>query len=137
MHTPRRFELDGPHLLKLGEHARDGLECEPEIVGDVMARHGKIEDAARAGAAVHFQKKSGEAFERALEAFCAGGEPERLRLLAINSDRRHDKYPDVPTFKSMGIDIEAYLWVGLFTTAGIPEPTFALLRWDGGETEIG
>ena len=35
---------------------------------------------------------------------------------------------DVPTLKETGYDVEAYLWVGLFTTAGVPEPTFNKLR---------
>ena len=36
--------------------------------------------------------------------------------------------PDVPTFKSQGIDIEAYLWVGLFTSAGVPDADPAQMR---------
>jgi tripartite-type tricarboxylate transporter receptor subunit TctC len=34
----------------------------------------------------------------------------------------------VPTFKELGQDLEAYLWVGLFTTAGVPEPTLKAMR---------
>jgi len=34
----------------------------------------------------------------------------------------------VPTFKSMGKDIEAYLWVGLFTSAATPAPLQARMR---------
>jgi tripartite-type tricarboxylate transporter receptor subunit TctC len=34
----------------------------------------------------------------------------------------------VPTLKELGFDVEAYLWVGLFTTAGVPEPTFNKMR---------
>jgi tripartite-type tricarboxylate transporter receptor subunit TctC len=36
--------------------------------------------------------------------------------------------PEVPTFKSQGIDVEAYLWVGLFTSAGVPAPIQAKMR---------
>ena len=36
--------------------------------------------------------------------------------------------PDVPTFKSQGINIEAYLWVGLFTSAATPEPLQQRMR---------
>jgi tripartite-type tricarboxylate transporter receptor subunit TctC len=52
----------------------------------------------------------------------------KLRALASWGVKPYPEFPDVPTFKSMGIDIEAYLWVGLFTTAGVPEPTFAKMR---------
>ena len=52
----------------------------------------------------------------------------KLRPLASWGAKPYPDFPDVPTFKSMGIDIEAYLWVGLFTTANVPEPTFAKMR---------
>lgn len=52
----------------------------------------------------------------------------KLRALASWGVKPHPAFPKVPTFKSMGIDIEAYLWVGLFTTAGVPEPTFSKMR---------
>ena len=52
----------------------------------------------------------------------------KLRALASWGVKPHPAFPKTPTFKSMGIGIEAYLWVGLFTTAGIPEPTFSKMR---------
>lgn len=52
----------------------------------------------------------------------------KLRPLATWGAKPHPGAPGVPTFKSLGYDIEAYLWVGLFTTAGVPEPTFAKMR---------
>ena len=36
--------------------------------------------------------------------------------------------PDAPTLKESGHDVEAYLWVGLFATAGTPEATLTKLR---------
>jgi tripartite-type tricarboxylate transporter receptor subunit TctC len=30
--------------------------------------------------------------------------------------------------KSLGYDVEAYLWVGLFTTAGVPDPVYTRMR---------
>ena len=36
MHTPSRFEPDCAHLLEFGKHARDGLERQSKIVGDVV-----------------------------------------------------------------------------------------------------
>jgi tripartite-type tricarboxylate transporter receptor subunit TctC len=52
----------------------------------------------------------------------------KFRPLAISDVKRSASLPDVPTFKETGYDVEAYLWVGLFTAAGVPEPTFNKLR---------
>ena len=45
----------------------------------------------------------------------------KLRPIASWGVKPYPALPNVPTFKSMGIDIEAYLWVGLFTGANVPE----------------
>ena len=42
--------------------------------------------------------------------------------------KRSAALPDVPTMKEAGYDVEAYLWVGLFTAAGVPEATMTKLR---------
>jgi len=52
----------------------------------------------------------------------------KLRPLASFSAKRHSALPDVPTFRELGQELEAYLWVGLFTTAGVPEPTLKAMR---------
>ncbi len=52
----------------------------------------------------------------------------KLRPLASWGAKRHSNLPDVATFKELGYDVEAYLWVGLFTTAGVPEPTLKAMR---------
>ena len=52
----------------------------------------------------------------------------KLRGLASFGAKRHSSLPDIPTFKELGQDLEAYLWVGLFTTAGLPEPTLKAVR---------
>ena len=52
----------------------------------------------------------------------------KLRALASWGAKRHPALPDVPTFKELGYDAEAYLWVGLFTTAGLPAGTLKALR---------
>ena len=52
----------------------------------------------------------------------------KLRPLASWGAKRHSSLPDVATFKELGYDLEAYLWVGLFTTAGVPEPTLKAMR---------
>lgn len=52
----------------------------------------------------------------------------KLRALASWGAKRHPNWADIPTFKELGYDLEAYLWVGLFTTAGVPEPTLKAMR---------
>ena len=52
----------------------------------------------------------------------------KLRALGLTDLKRSAALPDVPTMKESGYDVEAYLWVGLFTTAGLPEATMARLR---------
>ena len=52
----------------------------------------------------------------------------KFRPLGTFSSKRHSALPDVPTMREQGQDLEAYLWVGLFTTAGVPEPTLKAMR---------
>jgi len=52
----------------------------------------------------------------------------KLRAIASWGAKPYPAFPDVPTFKSMGKDIEAYLWVGLFTSAATPAPLQARMR---------
>jgi len=56
------------------------------------------------------------------------GKSGKLRLLATWGDKPHRAVKQLPTFKSLGIDIEAYLWVGLFTSAAVPEATLTKVR---------
>ena len=52
----------------------------------------------------------------------------KLRTIASWGVKPHPALPEVPTFKSQGINIEAYLWVGLFTSAATPEPLQQRMR---------
>jgi len=53
----------------------------------------------------------------------------KLRAIASWGTQPHPAFPDLPSLQSLGYkDVEAYLWVGLFTTAGVPEPTFSKMR---------
>ena len=42
--------------------------------------------------------------------------------------KRHEAYPDVPTFKEQGADIEYYIWTGLMAPRATPEPVLKVLR---------
>jgi tripartite-type tricarboxylate transporter receptor subunit TctC len=52
----------------------------------------------------------------------------KLRALGLSDVKRSASLPEVPTMKEAGYDVEAYLWVGLFTTAGVPDATLVKLR---------
>ncbi len=52
----------------------------------------------------------------------------KMKPIASWGLKRHPSLPDVPTFKEQGFDVEAYLWVGVFTAAGIPDATLTQLR---------
>lgn len=53
----------------------------------------------------------------------------KLRAIVSWGTKPHPAYPDLPTFHSLGYkDVEAYLWVGVFTRTGIPEPVVNKLR---------
>ena len=51
-----------------------------------------------------------------------------LRPLASWGPKRHEGYPDVPTFKELGYDIEYLIWAGLIAPRGTPEPVVKVLR---------
>jgi tripartite-type tricarboxylate transporter receptor subunit TctC len=52
----------------------------------------------------------------------------KLRPLASWGPKRHEGYPDVPTFKELGYDIEYLIWAGIFVPKATPEPVVKTLR---------
>ena len=52
----------------------------------------------------------------------------KLRPLASWGPKRHPGYPDVPTFKELGYDIEYLIWAGMFAPKATPEPVVKVLR---------
>jgi tripartite-type tricarboxylate transporter receptor subunit TctC len=52
----------------------------------------------------------------------------KLRPLASFGAQRHPAFPDAPTLKELGYDIEYYVWSGMFAPAGTPEPVMRTLR---------
>src|SRR3954453_7263480 len=53
----------------------------------------------------------------------------KMRVLANWGAERVKSFPDLPTFKEPGYtDVEFYIWAGLFTPKGVPEPIIRRLR---------
>jgi len=44
----------------------------------------------------------------------------KVRALATFSATRHPRFPDVPTLKELGYDVEYYFWTGLFAPKNVP-----------------
>jgi tripartite-type tricarboxylate transporter receptor subunit TctC len=52
-----------------------------------------------------------------------------LRVLANWGANRIDSFPSIPTFKELGYnDVEFYIWAGIFTPKGVPDPIITRLR---------
>lgn len=51
-----------------------------------------------------------------------------LRGLAVTSAKRSPAYPNVPTLKEQGVDLQIEFWIGLFAPAGTPAPIVKLLE---------
>jgi tripartite-type tricarboxylate transporter receptor subunit TctC len=52
----------------------------------------------------------------------------KLRVLANSGAKRLAAYPDTPTLKELGYDVEVYLWTGLFAPKDVPPHVVKTLR---------
>jgi tripartite-type tricarboxylate transporter receptor subunit TctC len=52
----------------------------------------------------------------------------KFRALAVTGATRHPYFPDVPTLKELGYDVEYYLWIGLFAPKSTPAGPMKVLR---------
>ena len=52
----------------------------------------------------------------------------KLRPLAVSGATRQPYFPDVPTLKELGYDVEYYLWCGLFAPKTTPPAALTVLR---------
>ena len=57
----------------------------------------------------------------------------KARALACFGEQRVAAFPDVPTAKEQGWDVEFYMWVGLFAPKATPAPVVARLRAETGK----
>ena len=51
-----------------------------------------------------------------------------IRVIAQTGDARHKLYPDVPTLKESGVDMQLGVYYGMMAPAGTPEPVLDRLR---------
>ncbi len=52
----------------------------------------------------------------------------KLRVLASWGTKRLDSLPEVPTFKELGMEMEYFIWSGVFVPAATPAPVVNVLR---------
>ncbi|HSE95804.1 MAG TPA: tripartite tricarboxylate transporter substrate binding protein [Methylomirabilota bacterium] len=52
----------------------------------------------------------------------------KVRVLANSGAKRLEAFPDVPTLKELGYDVEVYLWTGLFAPKDVPAPVLKTIR---------
>ena len=52
----------------------------------------------------------------------------KIRPLAVTSVKRNEFFPEVPALKELGLDVEYYLWIGLFAPKATPAPVVKVLR---------
>jgi tripartite-type tricarboxylate transporter receptor subunit TctC len=52
----------------------------------------------------------------------------KMRILAVQSNRRLKSIPEIPTIKELGLDAEFYQWVGIWAPKGMPADLVKKLR---------
>ena len=52
----------------------------------------------------------------------------KLRVLANSGAKRLAAFPDIPTMKELGYDVDVYLWTGLFAPKDVPPHVLKILR---------
>ncbi len=53
---------------------------------------------------------------------------KKLRVLAVQSDRRLKSIPEIPSVKELGVDAEYNAWIGIMVPKATPAPIVAKLR---------
>jgi len=73
---------------------------------------------------------AGHAFVSALStgAVAPQAKAGKLRVLANTGAKRLAAFPDIPTLKELGYDVEVYLWVGMFARKEVPAPVLDVIR---------
>ncbi len=105
LHMPMEMFLHAAKLKMRAVHTNGGGPAITILLG------GHVEMTAGGPAAISGHVKAG-----------------RLRTIVSWGGKRLDAFPEVPTFKELGYDIEYFIWAGLFAPKGTPEPVLTTLR---------
>jgi tripartite-type tricarboxylate transporter receptor subunit TctC len=111
---------------KMGFYASAAAGSIPHFLGVMFARTAGIEmtHVPYKGTAPALQALAAGEIAAAttlaadIGALVKGG---RARLLAVSGATRDPAFPDVPTFREQGYDMEGTGWYGLFAPAGTPQ----------------
>ena len=73
---------------------------------------------------------AGHAFVTALStgAVTPQARAGKVRVIANTGASRLAAFPDTPTMKELGFDMEVYLWVGMFARKEVPAPALDVIR---------
>ena len=104
-HTPMQLFMDAAKIKMRHLPTTGGGPAITQVLG------GHAQLTAGGPAAIYAHVKSG-----------------KLKAIASFGSKAHPALPDTPLFKQVGYDVEAYLWVGLFTRKGVPEPVLTRMR---------
>ena len=99
LHMPMEMFLHAANLKMRAVHTNGGGPAITILLG------GHVEMTVGGPAAIASHVKAG-----------------RLRPIVGWGAKRHEAFPQVPTFKELGYDIEYYIWAGMFAPKGTPEP---------------
>ncbi|HSQ03224.1 MAG TPA: tripartite tricarboxylate transporter substrate binding protein, partial [Burkholderiales bacterium] len=105
LHMPMEMFLHATKLKMRAVHTTGGGPAITAVLG------GHVDMTVGGPAAISNQVKAG-----------------KLRPIVSWGAKRHEAYPNVPTFKELGYDIEYYIWAGMFGPKGISEANLKVLR---------
>ncbi len=96
-----------------------------KAAGDLKMRH--LPTAGGGPALTALLGNNSQALVSSVSACLAQIKAGKARALASFGGERSKALPDVPTLKELGIDVEYYLWVGMFAPKGTPDVVIASL----------
>jgi tripartite-type tricarboxylate transporter receptor subunit TctC len=105
LHMPMEMFLHAANLKMRAVHTNGGGPAITILLG------GHVEMTVGGPAAIASHVKAG-----------------RLRAIVSWGAKRHEAFPQVPTFKEFGYDIEYFIWAGMFAPKGTAEPVMKVLR---------
>jgi tripartite-type tricarboxylate transporter receptor subunit TctC len=97
-----------------------------KAAGDLKLRH--LPTAGGGPALTALLGNNSQALVSSVSACLAQVKAGKARALASFGSERSKALPDVPTLKELGLNVEYYLWVGVFAPKGTPDPVITTLR---------